>query len=211
MRRSSEEALNAPFVHMKKRRQPQVKLCDKPDCRMPAACRAPKSREGKDFYHFCTDHAREYNRSWNYFKGMSAAEAEHSRRADILWNRPTFRFGQAGLDAERRRANPQQKLKDDFGFWQQRFAHQQDSDRGPFSSGVEPQLSREQRNALATLGLEAPVSAKDVKERFKFLARKLHPDINPDNPDTEDKLKAVNAAYQLLKSGLNDESLFAQD
>ena len=50
-----------------------------------------------------------------------------------------------------------------------------------------------------TLGIARSASEKDVKDAFKKLARKLHPDLHPGDKSAEEKFKAVSAAYDLLK------------
>ncbi|MDP3382888.1 MAG: molecular chaperone DnaJ, partial [Phenylobacterium sp.] len=55
--------------------KPGERRCDHPGCSMPAAARAPKSREMmNEHYWFCQPHAAEYNRNWNFFAGMSEGE-----------------------------------------------------------------------------------------------------------------------------------------
>jgi hypothetical protein len=59
----------------------KVRLCDRHGCEEPGDCPAPKSPNSPDRWYFCTTHAAEYNRGWNYFEGLSAEEAE-TREAD---------------------------------------------------------------------------------------------------------------------------------
>ena len=209
VRRSSEEALNAPFRKEKAKRETFVG-CDKPGCRNKGEHRAPKrgaagrGLDGNRFYLFCLEHVQEYNRSWNYFEGMSPVEMEAQRRADILWQRPTYKMGSKDRKGQNPYSKGEPRFQDNFGFWNQRFGHEQDADKGPFSSGVTMQLTPQQRKALATLGLDAPISAEEVKARYKKLAKELHPDLNPDNEHAEDMLKEVNQAYTLLKDGIQE-------
>ncbi len=60
--------------------KPGEKPCEAEGCRSAAAAKAPKGRglEGQ-FYEFCAPHAAEYNKSWDYFAGMSEAEIEQHR------------------------------------------------------------------------------------------------------------------------------------
>ena len=44
-----------------------------------------------------------------------------------------------------------------------------------------------------------PLDFDVIKKRYKDLAKKLHPDINPENAEAEDQLKKVNMAYTILK------------
>ncbi len=49
-----------------------------------------------------------------------------------------------------------------------------------------------------TLGLLRDADEKDIKKAFRKMARKYHPDVNPDNPDAERQFKQVNEAYAVL-------------
>lgn len=53
-----------------------VRMCDRQGCDHRGEHRAPKSRDGQNYWWFCRPHAEEYNRSWNFFSGMSKAEAD---------------------------------------------------------------------------------------------------------------------------------------
>lgn len=48
------------------------------------------------------------------------------------------------------------------------------------------------------LGIEKQASQEEVKKAYRKLARKYHPDLNPDNKDAELKFKAVNEANEVL-------------
>ena len=48
-----------------------------------------------------------------------------------------------------------------------------------------------------TLGVARDASAEDIKHAYRRLARKLHPDINPD-PAAAERFKEVTAAYEVL-------------
>jgi molecular chaperone DnaJ len=59
----------------------------------------------------------------------------------------------------------------------------------------------EKRDYYEVLGVEKSATQKQVKDAYRRLARKLHPDVNPD-PDAADKFKEVGEAYTVLS---NDE------
>ena len=49
------------------------------------------------------------------------------------------------------------------------------------------------------LGVEKTAAEKDVKSAYRKLARKWHPDANPDNPKAaEEKFKDIQEAYEVL-------------
>ncbi|PHI20172.1 molecular chaperone DnaJ [Lewinellaceae bacterium SD302] len=49
-----------------------------------------------------------------------------------------------------------------------------------------------------TLGVERSADEKAIKKAFRKLARKYHPDVNPDNAQAEQKFKQINEAYAVL-------------
>ncbi len=48
------------------------------------------------------------------------------------------------------------------------------------------------------LGVDRGASAEEIKKSYRKLARQLHPDANPDDPDAEAKFKEVSKAYATL-------------
>ncbi|MCI1648893.1 MAG: J domain-containing protein [Bacteroides sp.] len=48
------------------------------------------------------------------------------------------------------------------------------------------------------LGVDKTASQSDVKKAFRKLARKYHPDLNPNDPTAKDKFQAVNEANEVL-------------
>ncbi len=49
-----------------------------------------------------------------------------------------------------------------------------------------------------TLGVSRGASEQEIKKAFRKLARQYHPDMNPDDPNAEDKFKSINEAYEVL-------------
>jgi len=49
-----------------------------------------------------------------------------------------------------------------------------------------------------TLGLRLEASAEEIKKTYRKLAMQYHPDRNGGNPESEERLKEINEAYQIL-------------
>lgn len=54
------------------------------------------------------------------------------------------------------------------------------------------------KDYYATLGVGKSASAKEVKQAFRKLARKFHPDVNPGDKAAESRFKDINEAYEVL-------------
>ena len=54
------------------------------------------------------------------------------------------------------------------------------------------------KDYYAILGVSKTASADEIKRSFRKLARKYHPDVNPDNKKAEAKFKEVSEAYEVL-------------
>ncbi|MGH7779948.1 MAG: DnaJ C-terminal domain-containing protein [Candidatus Binataceae bacterium] len=54
------------------------------------------------------------------------------------------------------------------------------------------------RDYYKTLGVERGATEPEIKTAYRKLARKFHPDVNPNNKDAEKRFKEINEAYQVL-------------
>lgn len=54
------------------------------------------------------------------------------------------------------------------------------------------------RDYYATLGVSKTATDKEIKQAFRKLARKYHPDVNPGDAKSEAKFKEVSEAYEVL-------------
>jgi len=58
--------------------------------------------------------------------------------------------------------------------------------------------SVEFKDYYSTLGVAKTASEKEIKQTFRKLARKHHPDVNPGDKAAEAKFKEINEAYEVL-------------
>jgi len=174
--------------------KPGERVCDHPGCRAAAATRAPKSRDlPHDHYWFCQPHAAEYNRSWNFFAGMSEGEIR-ARMADELatGGRPTWSLGRG---ARNREAAPNRGFfRDPFGIFGAAKAREAD-DR----AAHERRLGKMERGALADLDLDARADGAAIRVRYTELVKRCHPDANGGDRSAEHKLQRVIKAYKTLQ------------
>jgi DnaJ-class molecular chaperone len=54
------------------------------------------------------------------------------------------------------------------------------------------------KDYYTTLGVAKTASEKEIKQAFRKLARKFHPDVNPGDKSAEAKFKEINEAYEVL-------------
>jgi len=57
----------------------------------------------------------------------------------------------------------------------------------------------EYRDYYEILGVDKKSSKEEISKAYKKLAKKYHPDLNPNDPKAEDKFREVTEAYEVLK------------
>lgn len=169
-----------------------MRSCEWQECGDEGIHRAPKSRDKlNSFLWFCTIHAREYNRSWNYYDGMSDDEVEADVRKDTVWQRPSWRLG-TNDPANLESAVNFNSIHDPFDILQNTRP------TGGGSPSRDAVYSSEQTRALAIFGLDRPGDAANIKQRYKELVKRYHPDAKGVDANSDEKIKDVNQAYKVL-------------
>lgn len=71
----------------------QAVACEWAGCQNRGAHRAPKGRENsREYWHFCLDHVREYNQSYNFFQGMNPDDVARYQKDALTGHRPTWKM-----------------------------------------------------------------------------------------------------------------------
>jgi len=175
--------------------------CNWKDCEKTAAYRAPKSRdELNDYYWFCLEHIREYNRSWNYFADMNPEQIEQLKRAGLNWERPTWK---AGSRDAMNKAHVEGKVWRRLGIDDVTVAL---GDNATINSGdmsFEARrrlLPKNEIKALEILSAQKLETKPEIRAQFKSLVKDLHPDMNGGKQGDDERLREVLWAWDQVKN-----------
>ena len=147
-------------------------ICDWNNCFDTGEYKAPIEKDNSKRYRLlCLAHVKEFNKNWNYFKGM---DDEHIRSSDnffkVLWNNT---------------------LKDEFD---------KTKLRGEYNHMNQFKFDANDIKAFSILGVSVGQKWEQIQDQFKTLVKKFHPDINLGNKEYEEKLKLITLAYTQLKN-----------
>lgn len=180
----------------KKDQAPEELQCDWAGCTSKGGCKAPKSPDQlREYYNFCAPHAREYNKNWNFFSGMSDADIHEWQVGARHGHRPTWDVRKN--TAERAQANKKRKPgiaanSDSYNI----FA----DGNGDVVEAPRKRMTKLQLRALTDMGLDETASPSDVRKRYTQLVKQLHPDANKGDRSTEESFSRVVKAYKVLKT-----------
>tara|TARA_Y100000590_G_scaffold465276_1_gene637105 strand:- start:1076 stop:1666 length:591 start_codon:yes stop_codon:yes gene_type:complete len=177
----------------------KILSCDKKNCKLEGKYKAPKSKINlRDYYFFCLKHVKEYNKSWDYYRGMSVSQIELSLRQDVIWNRPSW----PTKGSSRIIGNIMDNIvKNDYIF----INNDQKSNKSFNYNMQKENLTLNERMCVKKLQIQLPITLEKLKHSYKKLVKKYHPDINKDDNNAEKIFKEVNSAYKvLLKKILNN-------
>ncbi|PYE89037.1 J domain-containing protein [Phyllobacterium leguminum] len=180
----------------------RVPKCQWNGCDEPGTHRAPVGRmkEG-EYFHFCIDHVRQYNKNFNYFSGLSDSDIASFQKDAVTGHRPTW---SAGVNAAAAKTAPEfaqvrsgraayhNKMGDPFNLFGEAKAR---ATAAPKARKAKPLEAK----ALQTLGLDANSTGEQIKSRYKELVKLHHPDANGGDRGSEDRFRDVIQAYQLLR------------
>lgn len=175
--------------------KPAERSCDHPGCKAPGAYRAPmgRNREGR-YFNFCLEHVQAYNKSYNYFNGMSDEAVAAFQKDAMTGHRPTWTIGSNGTV----NAGAEEHVADPLGLF--RFRNGRTAPASHQAREEARRISVQSQRALEKLGLEQGASKEEVRARFKALAKRFHPDLNGGDRSMEEKLRSIIDAYNYLKT-----------
>jgi len=163
-------------------------ICEWEDCKEIGKFKAPLEKDNsKNFKWLCEQHIKLFNKSWNYFEGMSQNQIESFLKSDVTWHRPTQKFGSPDNFFNILWNNA---LSDKFNFF---------NNEKILNNLNAKKLSEKDKDAFKIMELELSADWSSVQKKFKTLVKKFHPDRNSGSRQFEDKLKKVTLAYSHLK------------
>ncbi len=171
--------------------------CEWVGCDGAGTHRAPKGRGHDGEYHlFCINHVREYNKTYNYFNGMSDDDVISYQKSAMTGHRPTWSLGNnpwaQGGGTEDASAKGGSGFKDSFGVFGEMGGEPEQPKRRPVRNA--------ERKALSTLAVDVSATPEEIKANYKMLVKRHHPDANGGGREAEDKLREIIQAYDYLKS-----------
>jgi curved DNA-binding protein CbpA len=183
-----------------KKPAPQARASNEPECQWDGCekagtHRAPVGRDGEGlFLLFCPEHARQYNRGYNYAADQSDPVVARYQREAASGRRKTWgtnssqpsetplpstaRSGSAKAINARKSAQDRQAAKVDL---QRR------------------KLKVLEARAFEGLGLSPEATPAQINRRYKERLKMFHPDANGGNRGSEEELQASIEAYRILK------------
>ena len=175
-----------------------LKVCDHENCNENGEYKAPKSRSNlKNYYYFCLNHVKEYNKSWNFYKGLSVDDIELSLRKDIVWDRPSWPL----------KGNPKYILEQIRSFLNSDYSLlEKERDLQNFLNNkiYDQNLTKEEQKSIEILEIKMPINIEKIKKAYKRLVKIFHPDVNKENKDAEKKFKEINQGYRVLLKKLKE-------
>jgi len=177
--------------------------CQWDGCDAPGTHRAPVGREREgEYFRFCFDHVREYNKGYNYFSGLRDTDIQRFQKEALTGHRPTWKVGLTGPGGSKPsgdfapfrsgRAGYYKRIGDPFNLFGEAAA---EARAAKPAKRVRPLEAK----ALETLGLGAEATGEDIKARYKTLVKRHHPDANGGDRGSEARLREVLQAYRLLR------------
>ena len=164
-------------------------ICDWNNCFDTGEYKAPIEKDNSKRYRLlCLAHVKEFNKNWNYFKGMDDEQVFDFLKSDMTWHKPTQSFSSSDNFFKVLWNNT---LKDEFD---------KTKLRGEYNHMNQFKFDANDIKAFSILGVSVGQKWEQIQDKFKNKEKKFHPDINLGNKEYEEKLKLITLAYTQLKN-----------
>ena len=185
-------------VNKGKKKAPDESPCEWEGCVNLGGCKAPKGPDRlREYYNFCTAHAREYNKNWNFFSGMSDEDIKEWQVGARHGHRPTWDVRKNTAERAKARkksaAGTTAATAEGYGIFGDGTVDGEPAPR-------KRRLSQMQLKALHDMGLDEGATSADVRKRYTQLVKQLHPDANAGDRSSEESFQRVVKAYKILKT-----------
>ena len=187
-------------------------MCEWADCRTRGRTgRRRAARTRQEYWHFCLNHVREYNQSYNFFsghecrRGRALPEGCADRPSSDLEDgrQCSAKKGKGSAEADLDGASDPFSMFSELngrGRWRP----------GPGGAAGEAKaetrkIFNAERKALQVMGLGPDATLEIVKAKYKALVKQHHPDANGGDRSTEDRLIEIIKAYNYLKTVVRGE------
>ena len=170
--------------------------CSWASCNRLGEFKAP-AKDQKKYVWFCEEHIKVYNKKWDFFEGMTQAQIEEFIFKDIIGHRKTKKFG---------------SMDNFFNDLWNNAIEDELLNISKFKSSLDiknQKYTEKQLAAIKKMELKPNITWIMIKEQFKKLVKKYHPDMNAGDKKYEEKLKEITIAYSYLKSSLSDKQKVA--
>ena len=142
--------------------------CDIKKCNLEGKYKAPKSVLNiREYYFFCLRHVKEYNKSWDYYKGMTVDQIETSIREDVIWNRPSWPTKGTPkniIEAIDKIVNNNYNI----------FNNDRKSYEYLKNKVIDQNITLEEQKIMERLDILPPISLEKIKSSYKKMVKKYH-------------------------------------
>jgi curved DNA-binding protein CbpA len=175
--------------------KPVGPVCQWDGCQQAGSHRAPVGRDGEGFYLlFCPEHARTYNKGYNYASELSDPEVARYQREAASGSRRAH-----GVKVEHVSEAPLPSMKPSGSAKSLNARKGGKQHVTPTADPQQRKLRVLEAKAFETLGLSPDATAEDIRRRYKQRLKMHHPDANDGDRGAEDHLKASIEAHRILK------------
>ncbi len=182
------------------------RVCESKGCDAAGNCKAPKpyaarevpvpgkKQKSEDHHWFCKRHAAEYNKTYDFFDGMTEAEIGAFQASAHYGHQKTWKLG-GGPVGGKNAGSPMSARTRAGRSW---ILDENAKSSGDGDAGR--RLTRLQVRALEEMDLPKTATPKDVRAQYGKLIKRYHPDSNDGDRSMEARLDVVIKAFKALKS-----------